>query len=134
MSSQSMYANATITTCRIVIPDSTHTNSVKQAVDGTIRPVGISGNAGRLRPDPDFSQANVDQAAIAGENVAVFVDGARSVDLYCNAAWSAGDLIMADASGKGVVATSGRYYVGRALGPGTVDSLCPVDVEPGWFN
>lgn len=131
MSLQSMYANATINICRILIPDSAHTNSVKQAINGTIRPTGVSGNGGRLRPDPDFAQSDVDVAALAGENVAVFADGSRSVDLYCNAAWSPGDLIMSDASGYGIVATSGNYYVGRATGPGTVGTLCPIDVEPG---
>lgn len=131
---QSMYANATVPCSVIVIPDSTHNNSVKKAADGTVVPSGVATNAARTRPDPDFSQTTQAQqvAAIAGEYLGVYTNGATGVDLYCNATWAAGDLIMADASSFGIVATSGNYYVGRAQTAGVVGALCPIDVFVGY--
>lgn len=131
---QAMYANATVGCSLIVIRDSTHANSVKIGVDGTVVPVGISTNAARTRPDPDFSQSTQAQqvAANAGETVGVHCVGATGVDLVCNATWSVGDPIMADSAGKGIVATTGNYYVGFAQTVGVVGALCPVDVQPGY--
>ena len=53
------------------------------------------------------------------------------VDLFCNEAWEPGDLLMPDANGKGVVATTGNFYGARAQSAGTVGALCPVDVVCG---
>ncbi len=125
------YANGTINTCRFVVPDTTHPNAATQAADGTHLPLGIAGNAGRLRPDPDLSDANVLVHAIAGETCRINPPGNVSVDLYCNFAWAPGDLLMADASGKGIVATTGKYYGARAESAGVVDALCPVTVITG---
>lgn len=124
------YATGTINISRIVIPDSGHANGTKQAVDGTVLPLGVSADFGRVRPDPDFSQAAVDQAAQAGENIAFWPRGSVGVMLYCNAAWNPGDLIMADASGYGVACTSGNYAVGRAQEAGTIGAFCPIYVDP----
>lgn len=131
---QNMYANSTVACSVIVIPDSTHFNSVKKAVDGTVLPSGISWNSARTRPDPDFNQSTQAQqiAAIAGESLGVWCDGATGVDLVCNFAWTTGDLIMADSNGLGIEATTGNYYVGRAQATGVVGALCPIDVTPGY--
>ena len=125
------YATGTINTCRFVVPDTSHPNGAAQAADGTHLTLGVSGNAGRLRPDPDFSDANVLVAALVGEVVKINPPGNVSVDLYCNAGWNPGDLLMPDASGYGIVATTGKFYGARAEGPGTVGALCPVTVISG---
>lgn len=124
-------AGGTIMTSRFVIPDTTHANGAIQAIDGTVRPLGISGNAGRVRPDPDFSQTQTDTAATVGEMVTIYGEGAMAVDLLCAAAWNPGDLLMPDADGKGVVATATHFYGARAQGPGVIGALCPVDVLCG---
>lgn len=127
---QNAYAVADINIGRIVIRDNSHNNACKQAVNATVVPFGISGNGGRSRPDPSFAQSDVDVAAKAGESVPVFGGGSVAVDCYCNYAWSPGDPIKSDGSGKGVVATTGDFIVGFAQTGGTVDALCPVDVWP----
>ncbi len=131
---QNMYANSTIACSIFVIPDATHNNSVKKSVDGTVRPSGISQESNRTRPDPDFSLTTQAQqiAAIAGESIQVWVDGATGVSLVCNATWAAGDLLMADANGLGIVATMGNYYGARAQTAGVIGALCPVDVVIGY--
>jgi hypothetical protein len=132
---QNMWANSTIPCSVILVPDATHNNSVKQAVSGAIRPSGISVNSNRTRPDPDFSLTTQAQqiAAIAGEEVVVWVDGATGVDLVCNYPWLAGDLVMSDSNGYGIEVTAGNFYVARAQTPGTVGALCPVDIVIGKF-
>lgn len=125
---QNAYAEGTISVSRVVVAGTTHRNSAKQAVGATVPALGIAQNSGRLRPDPSFSQSNVDQAAIVGENVGIYGPGSVGVDGYCNFAWTAGDLLMPDAAGKLIVATAGSYFIARAQGPGTVDALCAVDV------
>lgn len=124
-------AGGTINTCRFVVPDTTHPNGALQAADGDTLPLGISQDASRLRPDPDFSDANVLIAALEGETIGIHPPGHASVSLYCNFAWASGDLLMPDASGYGIVATTGKYYGARAEGPGTVGALCPVTVVTG---
>lgn len=130
-SMQNQYAESAISVSRVVVRGTTHDNSVKQAVNATVLPSGISQPAGRLNPDPNYTQSNVDVAANTGENVGVYGPGSTGVPLYCNAAWAPGDLIMADASGKGVVCTTGKYYVARAQSTGVADTYCPVDVIIG---
>jgi hypothetical protein len=134
---QNAYATGTINICRICIRDGTHANGAKQAVDGTVNPLGVANQASRVRPDPDISAADataLDKAAIAGENISIFGRGAVGVSVFCNAAWNPGDPIMADANGLGIVATSGNYYVGFAETSGTVNALCPVTVDPGLLH
>lgn len=125
------YAAGTINTCRFVVPDATHPNAAIQAADATHLPLGISQNASRLRPDPDFDPTDALIAAIAGETIGIHPAGSVSVDLLCAAAWNPGDLLMSDANGKGIVATTGKFYGARAEGPGTVGALCPVTVVTG---
>lgn len=125
------FAGGTINTCRFVVPDSTHPNAAIQASDGTHLPLGISLNASRLRPDPEFDSTDVLVAAIEGEPIGIHPPGSVGVDLLCAAAWNPGDLLMSDANGKGIVATTGKYYGARAEGPGAVGALCPVTVVTG---
>ncbi len=125
------YAGATINTCRFVKASTTHPNAAIQATDGDSLTLGISTNAGRLRPDPDFTAAQVLEAAQAGEQVGIHPPGDVSVDLQCAFAWSPGDLLMPDADGKGIVATTGKYYGARAESAGVVGALCPVTVISG---
>lgn len=134
---QNMWANSTIGCSVIVTMDPTHSNSVKKSADGTKLPVGISTNAARTRPDPDFSQSTQAQqiAAIAGETVQVYGPGCTGVDLVCGASpWAAGDLIMADTNGYGITCTTGNYYVARAQTTGVAGALCPVDIFPGYMG
>lgn len=128
---QNAYAAGTINTCRFVVPHTSHPNAAIQASDATHLPLGISQNSSRLRPDPEFDAADVLVAAIEGETIGIHPPGSVSVDLLCAAAWNPGDLLMADANGKGIVATTGKYYGARAEGPGTVGALCPVTVIAG---
>ena len=131
---QNMYANSTVPCSVILVADATHNNSAKVAANSTVRPVGISVNSNRTRPDPDFSLTTQAQqiAAIAGESLGVWVEDSTGVDLYCNYAWNIGDLIMSDSSGYGIVATTGNYYVAQAQTAGVVGALCPVDVKIGY--
>lgn len=128
---QNAYAAATIKTSRFVIADATHPNAAIQASDGTKLPLGISSNASRRHPDPEYTQTQCDEAALQGETIGIHPSGTVGVDLLCNAAWNPGDLLMPDADGKGIVATSGNYYGARAQTAGTVGALCPVDVVCG---
>ncbi|MFO1040971.1 MAG: hypothetical protein U0941_04250 [Planctomycetaceae bacterium] len=128
---QNAYAAATINTSRFVIADATHPNAAIQAADGTRLPLGISTNASRRHPDPGFTQTQCDEAALQGEVIGIHPPGSVGVDLLCNAAWNPGDLLMSDANGKGIVATTGKYYGARAQTAGTVGALCPVDVVCG---
>ena len=125
------YATATINVCRFVKADTSHPNGAKQCDDGDELPLGISSNASRLRPDPDFTSTQVLEAAQAGEPIAIHPPGNVSVDLACAFAWSPGDLLMPDADGKGIVATTGKYYGARAESAGVVGALCPVTVVTG---
>lgn len=135
---QTMYANSTVPCSCFVIPDGTHPNSAKVAADGTTaKPLGISDNAARQRPDPDFSMTTQPQqiAALAGESMGVHTEGAVGVDLVCGAVpWAIGDLLMSDANGNGITATSGSWYGARAQTVGVVGALCPVDVETGYMR
>lgn len=128
---QNAYAAGTINTSRFVVPHATHPNAAVQASDGTKLPLGISVNASRRRPDPDYTQTQLDEAAVQGEVIGIHPAGTVGVDLMCNAAWNPGDLLMSDANGKGIVATTGKYYGARAQSAGTVGALCPVDVVCG---
>lgn len=128
---QNAYAAGTIRTSRFVVAATTHPNAAVQASDGTDLPLGISTNASRRHPDPEYTQAQIDEAAIQGEIVGIHPPGTVGVDLLCNAAWSPGDLLMSDANGKGIVATSGNYYGARAQSAGTVGALYPVDIICG---
>lgn len=125
------YAGATIYTARFVKASTSHANAAIQADDGDELVLGISTNASRLHPSPDFTDAAVLEAAQAGENIAIHPPGQVSVDLTCAFAWSPGDLLMPDADGKGVVATTGKYYGARAESAGVVGALCPVTVVTG---
>ena len=134
LSQQNMWANSTINCSCFVIPDSTHNNSVKQAAAATTPPAGISTNANRTRPDPDFSLTTqaVQVAAIQGEVVGVYPPGTTGVDLVCGAVpWAAGDYLMSDANGHGITCTAGNFYGARAQTAGVVGALCPVDVIVG---
>lgn len=125
------YAGGTINVNRICVAYTGHDNGAVQAADGTHLPIGISVGAGRLRPDPDFTAAQVLEAAEAGEVVGIYGPGSVGVGLYCNFAWSAGDLLMADANGMGIVATSGKWAAARAESAGVVGQICNVTVLPG---
>ncbi|HEY4259023.1 MAG TPA: hypothetical protein VGM98_02635 [Schlesneria sp.] len=124
-------AGGTINTCRFVVPDTSHANGAVQASDGTHLPLGIAQQAGRLRPDPVFTSTQVLEAAEVGEVIGIYPPGCVGVGLLCNATWSAGDLLMSDSTGQGVVATTGKFYGARAEGPGTVGAICPVTVITG---
>lgn len=125
------YAGGTIYTARFVKANTSHANSAIQCDDGDELPLGISQNAGRLNPDPNYSADDVLKAAVSGESVGIHPPGSVSVDLACAYAWAPGDLLMPDADGKGVLATTGKYYGARAEGTGVVGALCPVTVVCG---
>lgn len=130
-----MMANSTINISTILVPDGTAPNACNQAANGTVLPLGVASDASRSRPDPDIATGNVlNIAALQYENIRVFGRGATAVPLYCNYAWSPGDLIMSDSNGYGIECTSGSYYVGRAEGPGTVGAYCPITVDPGLMH
>lgn len=127
-------AGGTINICRFVVADTANPNGALQASDSTHAPLGISTDQVKTRPDPDVvADPNV-IAAVTGDAIRVHPNGKKGVSLYCNAAWAAGDLLMADASGFGIVATSGNWYGARAQTAGTVGSLCTVDVFVGQLN
>jgi len=125
------YAVSTINVNRICVAATTHANGAAQAADGTHLPIGISGGAGRLPPDPNYTDAQVLEAAQAGEVVKIHGPESVGVGLLCAFAWTAGDLLMADADGKGIVATSGKWAAARAESDGVVGQICNVTVLPG---
>ncbi len=131
---QNARAGATINCTRFVIASTTEPNTALQASSGSVNTIGISANWSRANPDPDQTDAAALIAALVNENVAIYAQGSVGVDLYCNATWSPGDLLMPDASGFGIVATAGNFYGARAQGAGVVGALCPVDVVFGQLN
>lgn len=131
---QNARAGGTINTCRFVIPDTTHPNGAVQAGAATVLPIGISTDASRLRPDPNFTSTQVLEAAELGEVIGIYPPGSVGVSLYCKAAWNPGDLLMSDTDGGGLVCTSGSYYGARAQSAGTIGALCAVDVVVGLMH
>lgn len=129
--SMSCRAAGTINRCRFVKPATAADHSALQSAEATILPLGISTDQVKTRPDPDIAADPNIIAAVTGDPIKVFVAGAIC-SLDCAAAWTAGDLLMPDGSGKGIVATTGNYYGARALTAGTVGSLCTVQVISGY--
>ena len=125
---QNAYATGTINVSRVVVADTTHRNGAKQATAATAPALGIASNAGRVRPDPNYTQDQCDEAAIVTETIGIYGPGSVGVDAYCNATWAAGDLLMPDSDGKLVVCTATKFYIARAQSAGVVNALCSVDV------
>jgi hypothetical protein len=128
---QNAYAAGTINTCRFVVPATGHPNGALQASNGTTLPLGVSQQSGRLHPAPEASAADVLEAARTGETVGIYPPGCVGVGLLCAAAWNPGDLLMSDANGKGIVATTGKFYGARAESAGTIGAICPVTIITG---
>lgn len=121
-------AGGTINVCVFVKADTGNPNGALQAAGATVPLIGISANFNRQNPDPSLSDATALNAALVGEVIAIHPAGAVSVDLTCNATWNPGDQLTSDASGFGVVATTGQYVGARAETVGVVGALCPVTV------
>lgn len=134
LASMNCRAGGTINITRFVKCDTASDNCAIQAIDGTVLPLGVSTDQSKTRPDSDIvANPNV-IAALIGDQIKIFVEGAKGISLYCNAAWTRGDLLMPDANGYGIVCTPGNYYGARAQTNGTVGSLCTVDVITGLLS
>lgn len=131
MSIQNMRAGATINVSLFVTASTTEPNTVLQASNATAVPQGISVNYNRANPDPSMSDNTALIAALVNENIGVHSLGETGVDLTCAFAWSPGDLLMSDANGQGIVATTGNWYGAQAQSAGVVGALCPVNVVIG---
>lgn len=131
MSIQNMRAGATINVSLFVLASTTEPNTVLQAAKATTPPQGISVNYNRANPDPSMSDATALVAALVNETIGVHSFGETGVDLTCAVAWAPGDLLMSDANGAGIVATTGNWYGAQAQSTGVVGALCPVNVMIG---
>ena len=132
MSVNSMKAGGDIIVSTFVMPSTTEDHTVLQGTAGSI-PCGIAQNAGRLNPDPNYSQANISLAAKDGEAVNVHTIGETSVDLLVGATWAAGDFLKIKTGGGGEPATTGTWYGARALSAGVTGTLCPVIPMVGYY-
>ena len=88
-------------------------STVAEATTGDALPIGISQAGGRTPPIPDVTTDPV-QSAQSGENVQVFTIGEECL-LRGGATFAAGALLMSDADGDGIGATSGKYHGAVAL-------------------
>jgi len=131
---QFAYANGDINICRIVVADLTIPNGVVQATASSVLPLGVAWDRSKLEPNPNYTSAQLAIAANAGDGIGVFTDG-EICSVYCNdGSITAGQLVMADGSGKAVAGTSGHYVVGRAQSVGVADTLLTIEVKCTWLN
>ena len=99
--------------------------------------VGISGQSTRFiqiqNPPVSTSIGNPNDGfhAVSGENCLVFLIGQVAPLIAGVGGLTAGDLVTSDASGHGVTATTGQYYVGQAQMTVVAGAECPVRVQPG---
>jgi hypothetical protein len=106
-------------------------NQVVAADDGDEPLVGIVHNGSRMAPIPEVTTV---LAAKEGETVMVYGIGDTCEVKVGAAALDAGDLIMADANGLAIAATTGKYYIARALIDAAAGAMCNVQVMPGQLD
>jgi hypothetical protein len=117
-------AGGTILPARFVKADSTD-GQVVQA-DLNAYPVGISGQAAKDSRD-DVNNANHAESGDPCQvNDGTGNDTDRSVMLELGATVSFGGQLMPDADGKGIAATTGKYYGAIAQADGVSGDLIPV--------
>lgn len=95
-----------------IVKRGTAANSVLEA-DAGDEPIGISYNQTRSLNLEGYGATTL--AAIAGDHLSIYGDGARMVPLTAGGAVSVGSWIKSDANGQGVASTTDREKViGRA--------------------
>ncbi len=136
-------AEVSIPICRIV-------TAVGAAADfglivpatGTVQPTGISGADQKMAPIEGYVGSSLDDVhAEIGDPVVVFKGGSGSeneneVLLWLGATVTNGAPVMAaaDGSGKGIAATTGKWYVGFVRESGVNGNLVRCTVQPGFLG
>lgn len=124
--SRSMMANGNITPYRAVMID-TSTNFRAIVATAGAECIGIAQKGERR--DPSNSDG---YAAIAGEPILVWGDGAKDVPAQLGGPVNPGDRLKATTGGKLIATTAdGDEYVAIARQSGTTDDLIAVDVVLG---
>jgi len=125
-------ANGNIAPSRIVKLDTTADGRVLQAAAATDKPYGISQPGTRNTPYGTLDDGN---AAVAGENLMVYVSNAKDVLLEAGGPVTIGDALTSDASGRGVTTvTTGQWVIAEAMRTGVLGDLIPVWVlEPAQY-
>lgn len=110
-----------------IVKRGTAENSVLEADAGDL-PIGISYPGTRKINLEGYGETPL--AAIAGDHLSIYGDGARMVALVSGAAIAVGDWIKSDAEGRGVPSTADREdVVGRArTAVSAADVLVMVDI------
>lgn len=128
-----MYANGTILVSRFVKIDTTRNNAVLACGSAGVV-FGVAQEGGRVAPIPSVTSDPV-QAAIAGENVGVYVDGDECLLAIGSGGITAGAYIRSDTNGAGVAlagtAATVESYGAIALETASSGELCKVQVKIG---
>lgn len=131
MSSKAMYANGTILVSRFVKIDTTRNNAVLACALAGVA-YGIAQEGGRVAPIPSVTTSPV-EAAQAGENVKVYVEGDECLLAIGSGGVTAGGYIRSDANGAGIAlaGTGQESYGAVALESAASGELCRVRVTIG---
>ena len=112
---------------------------VQQCTGSTVIPCGIAQMGSRYAPTDENSSnlaaagSYLGNAGQVGDPIAVYGLGAQGVQLQIGTAVTAGQLLMANASGQGIPATSGGWYGAEAQESGTAGALIRVQVKQGKY-
>lgn len=120
-------ASGTILVNRFVKVSGAHTVAQQNSAGAVC--IGSSQDGGRAAPIP-LNTADPVEAAQSGEQLNVYVFGELVPDSYPQIALgtggiTAGQNIMSDANGKGVLATTGNYVCAIAMATGAAGETVP---------
>lgn len=102
---------------------------VVKSADGDSLPVGISHEGTREAPIPGVTA----KTAASGEPIRIYGEG-EVCEGIAGASITAGNLLMADSSSYVIPATTGKYYVGRALRDAASGERVQLQVMLGQLN
>ena len=123
-----LQAGGNISPARVVIMSGEWT--VTQASDGDTLPCGVSGPYTRYAPGTAWDDGYIAQS---GDEVPVFTNG-EIASVEAGAAITGGNFVMANAAGRVIPATTGKYFVGEALESATTaasGTRIRVRIQPG---
>lgn len=136
-------AEATIKVCRIVTDKGAGSEyGLIVPATGAVKPLGISGSDQKYPPISGYTSSSLDDVhAEDNDPVTVFRGGTgneadNEVLLKLSATVAYGDPVMASADGEGtgIVATTGKWYVGFAREAGVSGNYIRVTVQPGFLG
>ena len=119
-------ANGNIAPYRAIMADTTTNFCVLQATANAVGAKGIAQKGERR--DPTNSDGF---AAIQGESLMYYGNGAKDVAAQLGGTVTAGALLTSDANGLLVVATTGQHIIAQAKQAGILNDIIDVDVMIG---